>query len=406
MIEVSDALRTVLEFTPAPRREIAPLTSSSLGQVIAEAVIAPTDSPPFDKSMMDGFAVRLADCARLPATLTLIDELAAGDRRDISTVSIRAGQTIRIMTGAPIPTGCDAVVVHEKASTDGSSVTIAPQTLTPGMNVLRRGREMLAGDTVLDAGCVLGPQEFGILAGVGRTTVPVNARVRVTILSTGNELVEPMMKPGPGQIRNSNGTMLMAQAVRAGALPRYLGISSDTEAMLTSTIREGLVHTDMLLLSGGVSAGDYDLVPEVLGRLGVTARFHKVRMKPGKPLYFGTIGSTLVFGLPGNPGASYTGFELLVRPAVRKMAGLKRYESPTVDIPLTAPLEVTSDRPLWLPVRVNYEGGRMTAGPVSWFGSADLRAMSQAGGLLAVPEGTHAFAAGTKLSVVLLNVGD
>jgi len=405
MLEVNDALRMVLELAPAPRREIAPLTSSSLGQVVAQPVVAPMDSPPFDKAMMDGFAIRTADGATLPVTLALIDEIAAGDSRDISTVIVGPGQTIRVMTGAPIPSGCDAVVMHEKTRIDGTAIAILPQPLSAGLNVLRRGREMATGDTVLDAGCVLGPQEFGILAGLGRTTVSVYARVRVTILSTGNELVEPMMKPGPGQIRNSNGTMLMAQSVRAGALPRYLGIARDTEAMLTSMIREGLVNTDILLLSGGVSAGNYDLVPDVLGKLGVVPRFHKVRMKPGKPLYFGTIGSVLVFGLPGNPGASYNGFELFVRPAIRKMAGMARYESPVIDMPLTAPLEVTSDRPLWLPVRVNYENGGMSAGPVSWLGSADLRAMSGAGGLMVIPEGTHRYETGHRLPVVLLEQG-
>jgi molybdopterin molybdotransferase len=226
---------------------------------------------------------------------------------------------------------------------------------------------------------------------------------RVAIVSTGDELVEPMMKPMAGQIRNSNGTMLVAQCVRAGALPRYLGIAIDKREVLLSLIREGLQTTDVVVLSGGVSAGKLDLVPGVLEELGVQTHFHKVNLKPGRPLLFGTKGQTLVFGLPGNPVSSFVCFELVIRPALRKLRGHTHAGPDFTAIPLASKFETDNNRPTFGPGKLIATPDGLKLEPIDWFGSADLRALSGANALWSVDAGKHAFAVGDRVPTLLLN---
>ena len=265
--------------------ETVPLTPSLLGTVLAEDVASDLDAPPYDKSMMDGYAVRSADLPGGRGELVVIEEVMAGQT---PRLAVGGRQATRIMTGAPVPAGADAVVMVERTRTaDDGRVLIDDPTLQPGRNILTRGREMRRDDVVLRAGAVLRPQEFGLLAAVGRTSAAVVPSPRVAVLPTGDELVEPGETPGPAHIRNSNGPMLLAQIARAGGRPHPLGVARDRLDSLRPLVAEGLDY-DVLLLSGGVSAGKLDLTPDVLQEAGVVAHFHKIEMKPGKPLFFGT----------------------------------------------------------------------------------------------------------------------
>jgi molybdopterin molybdotransferase len=386
MLEVSAALEIVLSraqrLTPiaVPRR-------APLGRIVAADVASDIDSPPYAKSIMDGYAVRSDDTA---TSLTVIEEVAAGR---MPTRTVGPGQAARVMTGAPIPDGADAVIPHEETKVSGDRVEIR-RPVKKGKFILPRAKEMRAGEVVVPEGTKLTPAVFGLLAAVGKTEVCVYPAPRLAIISTGDELVEAPAPPGPGQIRNTNGPMLTALAVRAGAEARYLGIARDDKAGLEKLIRDGLEHSDILALSGGVSAGKYDFVPDVLRESGVEAHFHKVRMKPGKPLLFGTRGETLVFGLPGNPVSSFVGFELFVRPALRKMGG-EAIPGPTfVPVPLAEVLKTENDRPTYAPAVLKWTSEGLRASPAGWFGSADLRGLLNTDALISLPAGTVSYAAG------------
>jgi molybdopterin molybdotransferase len=399
MTEVPEALATVLDRARPLAADAVALGPAVLGRVLSEDVASDIDSPPYAKSIMDGYAVRSAD-VQGPATLTVIEEVAAGR---MPTRAVGPGQAARIMTGAPIPDGADAVVPHEVTVADGPGVRFT-KAVRAGQFILPRGREMKAGEVVVPAGTVLGPAALGLLAAVGRTAALLHAVARVSILSTGDEVVEADQSPGPGQIRNSNGPMLQALAARAGAHPRYLGIGRDDPAVLARLVRQGLDDGDVLVLSGGVSAGKFDFVPGVLREAGVEAHLHKVRMKPGKPLFFGTRGDKLVFGLPGNPLSSFVGFELFVRPALRKLAG-HAVPGPTfVPVPLTSELVTENDRPTYAPARLEVTPAGLGVRPAPWFGSADLRGFLTADALLQLPAGPVNYGAGTPVPALLLGL--
>jgi molybdopterin molybdotransferase len=289
----------------------------------------------------------------------------------------------------------------ERCEPAGETAVRVPGPVTAGLNIQPRAKEIRRGETVLKAGTRLRAPEIGLLAIVGRPSVPMHPSPRVAVLATGDELVEPDREPGPGQIRNSNAPMLVAQTASAGAHPHYLGIARDNVSHLWQLIGDGLTH-DVLLLSGGVSAGKLDLVPEVLRDLGVTAHFHKVRMKPGKPVLFGTREQTLVFGLPGNPVSAFVCFELFVRPALRGLAGIAVGPPEFVSLPLAEDFKYGTDRPTYHPARVERcaigEGVR----PVAWQGAPDLRALTAANSLLIVPEGEHSLRAGDAVPVLRL----
>jgi len=400
MLSVSEALAMVLgQARPLPQIE-APLSSMPLGQVLARPVRSDIDSPPYTKAMMDGFAVRASDCVNAAATLRIIEEVAAGQ---MPKLDVREGQATRIMTGAPMPQGADAVVMIERTElVPGNQVNVLT-AMKPGQNVLQRGEEMRSGDVVLDRGSVLGPEDFGLLATVGHTSVAVFLKPRVAILTTGDEVVEPSDKPGPGQIRNSNGPMLQAQCVRAGGMPLYLGIARDNVEALRSLIATGLRDADVLLLSGGVSAGKFDLVPGVLTELGVVSHFHKVLLKPGKPLLFGVLGEKLVFGLPGNPVSSFVCFELFVRPALRQLNGHTEPGPTSTVLPFAAEFRTNNDRPTYWPARVAATPVGLQVDALPWRGSADLRALRTANALLALPAGQLHYEIKQPVPVILLD---
>ncbi|HEX3147413.1 MAG TPA: gephyrin-like molybdotransferase Glp [Gemmataceae bacterium] len=396
MIEVTTALEIVLSHTsPLPTEKL--LLRFACGRVLAESVASDIDSPPYTKSVMDGYAVRSADCAE-PVSLTVIEEVAAGR---VPTKVVGPGQATRIMTGAPIPQGADAVVPHEETELAGDTVRVRCVVKT-GEFILMRGREMRAGEIVVPAGTALTSQVIGLLASVGRDFALVCKAPHITILATGDELVEAHESVGPGQIRNSNGPMLRAQAESCSAVSEYLlGIARDNHASLTERISEGLESSHVLILAGGVSAGKFDLVPEVLASLGVTAHFHKVRLKPGKPMLFGTRGSQLVFGLPGNPVSSFVGFELFIRPALRKMMGYATPGPTFVPVPLAAEFATKNDRPTYVPAQIEKTDALRVRARTS-FGSADLRGLLGADALVSVPPGAVEYAAGDVVPTLML----
>jgi len=396
MLEVPAALEIVLGHARRLAPVTAPLTPIALRRVTATDIASDIDSPPYAKSIMDGYAVRSDDAA---TSLLVVEEVAAGR---MPTRPVGPGQAARVMTGAPIPEGADAVIPHEETQSSGNTVRVR-RPVAAGKFVLARGREMRAGDVVVPAGTVLTPAAFGLLAAVGRTEVPVHPAARLAIISTGDELVEPPARPGPGQIRNSNGPMLVALTARAGAEARYFGIGRDDKAALTNLVRQGLDEANVLVLSGGVSAGKFDFVPDVLRELGVEAHFHKVRMKPGKPLLFGSRGNTLVFGLPGNPVSSFVGFELFVRPALRKMTG-EAIPGPTfVPVPLVTDLVAENDRPTFAPATLKWTPNGLQVQPAGWFGSADLRGLLATDALIALPAGAVSYTAGSTVPTLPLD---
>jgi molybdopterin molybdotransferase len=404
MLNVAEARNIILQHARPVNADTMPLAVPALGRVLAEDVVSDVDSPPHDKAMYDGYAIRVADLATGAATFTVVEEVLAGQ---VPQRAVAAGQASRIMTGAPIPSGADGVIPRESTRTlpDGS-VEIQHPPPRAGHNILRQGSELRHGQVVLTAGTPLGPVEFGVLATVGRSNVHVIPMPRVSIVATGDELVEPGCTPGPGQIRNSNGPMLLAQSARAGGEPVYLGIARDTKDSLSSLISSGLLG-HVLLLAGGVSAGKRDLVPGVLQDSQVTAHFHKVELKPGKPLFFGTHERgdgtrTLVFGLPGNPVSSFVCFELFVRPALRRLAGLADAVQ-DLEAALRQDFPYRTDRPTYHPAWLEASASGWQVQPVVWGGSADLHGLTRANALVVLPAGERVHRAGELFPVVRLD---
>ncbi len=405
MISVSEALELVRRSaSPSPARAVK--LEEALGLVLAEDVATACDSPPHDKSLVDGFAVRSADAARAGAELTVVERITAGD---VPALPITMGRAAQIMTGAPIPEGADSVVMVEQTELLESGDLPIVRLLAPataGQNIMRRGASMRSGQCVLRAGKRLRPIEIGLLAEVGRAEVQVYPAPSVAICSTGNELVEHSEEPRAGQIRNSNGPMLAALVQQAGGRPRNLGIVRDEVEELRRAIATGL-ECEILVLSGGVSAGVMDLVPRVLSELGVAQVFHKVDLKPGKPLWFGIRvherGRTLVFGLPGNPVSTLVCFELFVRPTIATLAGRADERREPVRARLAIEHAHRGDRPTYFPAALETDGTATGADyqvrPLAWKGSADLCTLTEANSLAYFPPGTRLYGVGEPVDV-------
>lgn len=410
MLNVAEAQQLVLANVAAlpPRR--VPL-AEALGLVLAETIASDVDSPPHDKSVVDGYAIRFADLVDGAAELRVVEEVTAGQ---VPTRSLTAGEATRIMTGAPIPDGADVVVMVERTTMlDADTVRLVDPKLNRGRNITSRGSSMKTGDVVLEAGRTLRPSAIGLAAEVGRSTVSVVARPRVAVLATGNELVDASQSPSAGQIRNSNGPMLAAMVTSAGAVPVELGVARDERDDLRRAIATGL-EADMLILSGGVSAGVLDLVPSVLAELGVCEVFHKVSVKPGKPIWFGLKDadgrSVAVFGLPGNPVSGLVCFELFVRPAIVRMMRHVDVVRATEKARLGIRFVHQGDRPTYWPGVREAAGTKSAAGdslttatPLQWHGSGDLRGIVPADCLICFPSGDKEHAAGEIIEILPLD---
>jgi molybdenum cofactor synthesis domain-containing protein len=316
LVALEDAQRRVLAGCLPLHPRAVPL-DDALGCVTSVALTADEAVPPFANTAMDGYAVRAADTAPAPVTLRVAGTLAAG--ADPSTVRVEPGTAVRIMTGAAIPAGADAIVMVEKTTTSGDEVTIA-EAAAVGDHVRPAGEDISPGDEVFPPRTLLTAGHLGVLASLGYVNVPVYPRPRVGVLSTGDELVDGPVDLRPGQIRDSNRHTLLALVRLAGCEPVDLGLARDDEAVITSVIESGAASCDALVTSGGVSVGDFDYVKAVLDRLG-RMQWMQVAIKPAKPLAFGTVGDVPVFGLPGNPVSSMVSFELFARPGLRQLMG-------------------------------------------------------------------------------------
>ena len=399
---VDEHLEAILAVVgPLPELDLTLLDAH--GCVLAEDVVADSPLPNFDNAQMDGYAVRAADLAAAtettPVLLPVVGDIAAGSR---GTFSVQPGLCVRIMTGAPMPSGADAVVPVEW--TDGGLVNVAVHRSTEAGGYVRRaGEDAPAGATVLAAGTYLQAAQLGLIAAVGKPRVRARPKPRVVVVSTGSELVElgdPLL---PGQIYDSNGYALAAAAREAGAIAYRVGPVGDDPKLLIATIEDQLIRADILVTTGGVSVGAHDVVREVIGRLG-DVTFSKVAMQPGQPQAFGTIGEDKVpfFGLPGNPVSALVSFEVFVRPAIRRMLGSEPIQRPRVRARLTQALFSPAGRRQFVRVRLGVEDGEYVATPVGGAGSHLIASMAHANALAVIPEETTELPVGTPVPVMVL----
>lgn len=376
------------------------------GCVLAEDVTAPWPLPPFDNASMDGYAVKASDLLAAsdgkPVTLRVVDDVPAGYR---ASVELREGAAIRIMTGAPLPEGAEAIVPLEW--TDGGMPEVRiTRSVNRGAHVRRRGDDVALGEVVATAGTVLGPREIALLAAVGRGRVSVHPQPRVVIISTGSELVEPGQPLSPGLITDSNGVTIAAAVQEAGAIAYRVGPLVDDAPTLLAALEDQLVRADLIVTTGGVSAGAYDTVKAVLSRLG-TVEFTKVAMQPGMPQGHGTLGPDLtpIFTLPGNPVSAYVSFEVFVRPVIRRMLGHERIYRPVVRAVLAEPLASPVGKRQFARGHLEVEEGRYVVRPAGGQGSHMLGALAKANALVVVPEDVTEVKPGTAVAVLRLDEG-
>lgn len=394
-ISVDEALRRVLAATRVLEPVRVTLTDTG-GLVLAEAISADEDFPPFPAATMDGYAVLAADG---PGWRDLIGEQTAGYVADLV---VRPGTVARITTGAPVPPGADAVVMVERTREEAGRVEIQQERIEPGENIRPIGVDLARGQIVLAAGTAIGPAETGLLASLGRAGVLVHPRPRVAILSTGDELVEPWARPGPGQIRDANRYALRCAVEALGAPVVRSAIAVDEEAPLRALLTDALAAADVLITSGGVSMGQLDLVKVLLDDLA-EVQFGRVFMKPGKPLHFAvTPDGKLVFGLPGNPVSALVGFEIFVRPALLKLAGHREPVRPRVPVALAHAI-TPGDRPEFQRAVVRRDAaGWLVATTTGAQASSRLASLVGANALLVLPARAEPFRAGERVEAILL----
>jgi molybdopterin molybdotransferase len=398
MISVEKALELVLANLPERKVEQVPF-QSALGRVLAESLTATSYIPPFRRSAMDGYAVRAADVQAAPVELEIAGEIRAGGG---NPGVLPAGQAVAIMTGAPVPDDADAVQIVEQTrrSADGRRVTLLKAVRT-GDNIAPLGLEATLGETVLESGRLAGPAELAIMATFGYSTVKVWRRPTVALLPTGDELVEVQETPHVGQIRNSNAYSLGGQLRLMGIEPDYLGIARDDKQELRSRMVQGL-ERDILILTGGVSMGEYDFVKNIFEELGLEMLFTKVAMKPGKPTVFARKGDKLVFGLPGNPVSAFVSFENFVRPAIGRLSGFSRPELPRIKGVLLRDMRQSPGRTAFLPARVRWEPEGWKIEPLRWKGSADIIGFSRANAAVIFPSDREFMPSGEMVVAMLL----
>ena len=405
---------TVTEAQEALLAGICPLLSlrvpllAALGHSLAEDVYADIDNPPFDNSAVDGFAVRSGDTAGAapdnPARLSMVDEVPAGV---VSAKTVPHGGCIKVMTGAPIPSGADAVVMVEDTRVAGCNIEVT-QPARMGEHIRKAGRDVRRGQVVVKAGARIQAAEIAMLAAMGQAEPAVSRRPRVAVISTGDEIVEISRLPGPGQIRNSNAYALAALVAESGAdLHSMAHVRDDVEetekAIRAAAGLEGDVAADIIVTSGGVSVGEKDFVKPVLEHLG-TLDFWRVKMKPGKPIAVGRIANTLFFGLPGNPVSTMVTFELFVRPAIRKLSGHSPYLRPRVQVTLQDGFSRSPGREEYVRAKVFAAESGLAAVPTGAQGSGVLSSMLGANALLVIAPEAESLSAGEQVTALLLDL--
>ena len=402
MIPISQAIQIVLQQTSELEIESAPLDCVR-GRILAEDIIADCDLPPFDRAQMDGYAVRAEDVSKAPARLRIVGESAAGKGWHHE---MKTGEAVRIMTGAPVPMGADAVQQVEltRESDDGDYVEIL-ETVDAGRSIVRRASEIKAGETVLRAGEDISGAMIAALASFGYAQVKVGRQPRVAIMATGSELVDVDKQPGADQIRDSNNYTLAVYAKLAGATVERLPLAGDDTEELKRQIAEAAQRSDVLITSGGVSMGVYDFTKAALKELGAEIFFERVALRPGKPTVFARLGSTLVFGLPGNPVSVAVTFNLFARTALRAMQGARSPSLGAETAVLARKVKGSLDRESYLPAVLRTdEQGTLLAEPLKWGGSSDFVAFACATALIDVPAGVKMIETGSPVKIVRLPV--
>jgi molybdopterin molybdotransferase len=401
MIDYRDALREVVARARPLASESIPL-AEALGRTLARDIRAGGPVPPFAKATMDGYAIRAADTRPAEGAdfvdLQVTEDLPAGR---ISRRALGPGQAARIMTGAPLPKGADAVVMVEDTEKSGARVKVL-RPARDGDNIGEAGEDIKKGELVLAKGDLIGPAEVGMLAALGHASVRVSRRPEAAVIATGDEIVEPGQRTRPGQIRNSNGHALRALALQAGANASYLGIARDKNSSLKLKIRKAR-EADILVLSGGVSVGDYDLVKEELRALGVRPVFWRVRIKPGKPVFFGVRGRQLVFGLPGNPTSAMVTFHLFVRPAIDRMLDRKSPGLRAGKAVVEREISLKPGRTQFLRGILAGDGPELRVDPFPDQKSGVLRSMVKSRVLIVVPADVTRIAKGNTVEVLFLD---
>ena len=402
MLRIEDALSIILDRTPTLGEEEVSL-SAAVGRVLRREAVSDLDLPPFDRSRMDGYALRATDVetagANQPARLREIGQAAAGFSFD---GIIETGQAVRIMTGAPVPAGADAVQKIEVIHVTSDGWIEVQEAVKPGQFITPRGIEARAGAVMVKAGQRITPAVAAVLASFGYAQVRVSRQPRIALLSTGTELVEVAQKPGPSQIRNSNTHSLAGYSEATGAKVISSGIVRDDFDATRNAIAECLATTEVVMLSGGVSMGDYDLVKPALQALGAEILVEKVAMHPGKPTVFARLGEQVIFGLPGNPVSVAVSFHLFARPVLLKMQGAREIHLLRGRAHVTHAVKGAPPRRSHQPARLLIRDGRAEAEPLKWGGSSDLVAFMQADALIVVPEDRASLDAGELAEVIQL----
>ena len=403
MLPIERGLEIVMSTAMAKQRadwmpaESVPLLDS-IHRILREDVFCDADSPRFDKAIRDGFAVRFEDLAEVPAVLTVVGESRAGVGAD---VLVQRGQCCEIMTGAPLPPGANAVVMIENTERLSPTSARILQSARENEGLLQRGAEARKGDKILQAGRRIGLADLGLLASTGKSTVVVSKKPRAAIIATGDELVEVDQEPQSGQIRNSNTYTICAQVSEAGAEPVILGIGRDNLDDLRNKIGQGLEH-DLLLVSGGVSMGKYDLVETVFSEFGIEILFDKIAMKPGKPTVFGHRGNTYVFGLPGNPISTMVAFHMFVRPVILFLLKAENTSPKILEAKLEAMAKCDPQRAALVPAFVRFADGQYRIRTAPWKGSSDLVGLARANALIMIPRREGALEAGENAQFLLM----
>ena len=402
MLRIEDALQIILDRTPLLGEEEIAL-SEAVGRVLRHDALSDLDLPPFDRARMDGYALIAADATAAsesnPAKLREVGEAAAGYSFD---GTVESGQAVRIMTGAPVPAGADAVQQIEVINVPGDGWIEIQKAVQPGQFITPRGIEARAGDVMVKAGKRITPAIAAVLASFGHARLKVSRRPHVTLLSTGTELVEVSEQPGPSQIRNSNTYSLAGYAETAGGRIVSSGIVRDDFEATRDAIAEGLAAADVVMLSGGVSMGDYDLVKPALLELGAEIFVEKVAMHPGKPTVFAKLGDKIIFGLPGNPVSVAVSFHLFARPALMKMQGATEIHLPRFQAYASRQVKGAPPRRSHQPGKLTIKNGRAEVEPLKWSGSSDLVAFMNADCLIVIPEDRASVAEGELVEAISL----
>ncbi|HLR04413.1 MAG TPA: gephyrin-like molybdotransferase Glp [Pyrinomonadaceae bacterium] len=400
MIPVKEAINIVLQHSPRLGFEAAAL-GEVMGRILAEDIIADSDLPPFDRAQMDGYAVRAADVARVPARLRIAGESAAGAGWHHE---MKPGEAVRIMTGAPVPAGADAVQqVELTREVDSGAVVEILEPVEAGRSIVKQAAEIKAGAAVLRAGEDINAAMFATLASFGYAQVKVGRRPRVAVMATGSELVDVDRKPGKDQIRDSNNYTIAAYASLAGATVERWPLAGDDTEELKRQVKQAVETSDVLITSGGVSMGVYDFMKPALKELGAEIFFERVALRPGKPTVFARLGNTLVFGLPGNPVSVAVTFSLFVRAALRKMQGAKQPGLIEETAVLARAVKGSGERESYLPAILRTdEQGTLLAEPLKWGGSSDFVAFARATALVNVAAGVGFLESGSIVKIVRL----